>query len=164
MSESIRIIPWLEGRCSFYAIERNGVCLADEFMEILEGTDRGYSLRLSRMIQGLRTRQQIRPAILRPELPGLGVFALYNHKEFPSEQYNPSRLLCTYVGDSARILLVGSGFIKTRNEPIQMNGRASYEAQYLASVSKKVNDRIECGEIIIVGSKLLPLYPDSFTF
>ena len=77
MPESIRIIPWLEGSCSFYAIERNGICLADKFMEQLYQSDANNSDALMDFIEWLSKESVIRQAYLRPERPELGVFAMF---------------------------------------------------------------------------------------
>lgn len=101
---------------------------------------------------------------LRQERPDLGIFAMYNHKGMPFATYNPSRLLCRYVGGSSRILLVGSGFVKQRDEPIQANASANREAVVLSTVGKELDARIECGEIAVMGSRLIPQSPESFNF
>jgi hypothetical protein len=77
MPESIRIIPWLEGSCSFYAIERNGICLADKFMEQLYQSDANNADALMDFIEWLSQESVIRQAYLRPERPELGVFAMF---------------------------------------------------------------------------------------
>ena len=161
MSSKIRVIPWLEGTCSIYAVVRDDACLADIFIQHLKSINPSYARRLLIFLNSLASSEVIREALLRPELPTLGVFALYNHKDIPSEGYNPSRLLCSYVGSSSRILIVGSGFIKTRNEPIQLNALAKREALSLYEVARELRRRIDSGEICIAGSELIPQYHDS---
>jgi hypothetical protein len=164
MPESIRIIPWLEGRCSFYAIERDGVCLADAFLEELDVEDPFAAKRLRAFLEMISNETHVRQVYLRPERPELRVFAMYNHKELVAEPYNRSRLLCSYVGQSNRLLLLGSGFIKLTDQPIQRNGLANREAEFLYDIARKVGQRIECGEILVIGSELVPLSNDSFDF
>jgi hypothetical protein len=162
MPESIRIIPWLEGSCSFYAIERNGICLADKFMEQLYQSDANNADALMDFLEWLSQESVIRQAYLRPERPELGVFAMYNHKERVRTRYNPSRLLCSYAGTSNRILLIESGFVKSKNEAIQANSDANNEAGFLGRITHVLNSRIDTGEIVIVGSELMARYHDSF--
>jgi hypothetical protein len=162
MPESIRIIPWLEGSCSFYAIERNGICLADKFMEQLYQSDANNADALMDFLEWLSQESVIRQAYLRPERPELGVFAMYNHKERARTRYNPSRLLCSYAGNSNRVLLIGSGFVKSKNEAIQANSDANNEAGFLGRITHVLNSRIDTGEIVIVGSELMARYHDSF--
>jgi hypothetical protein len=116
------------------------------------------------VLDWLAERSIIRPSLLRPERPELGVYALYNHREISYSKYNPSRLLCSYVGPTSKILVVGSGFVKSRNEPIQMNGVANFEAEFLGNVVKALHERIKHGEVIISGSKLVAVYLDSLEF
>lgn len=164
MRSRVRIIPWLEGRCSFYAIERDGVCLPDAFMADLQTTNIGHAQRLWAFLETISQELYIRQAYLRPERPELGVFAMYNHKELESERYNPSRLLCSYASGGNRILVVGSGFLKSNDQPIQRNGIANSEAEYLAAITKQLNERIGHGEITIDGSRLVPRFHDSLEF
>jgi hypothetical protein len=161
MGVSVELIPWLAGRCSIYAVVRNGICLADEFMRQLREHDPGSAQELSNFLANARTLSHVRESLLRPERPELGIFAMYNHREMPRTPYNPSRLLCSYLGNTNRILAVGSGFLKSRNEPIQSNLVANSEAMYLANVVRIVNTRIATGEIITHGSTLVPVFPDS---
>lgn len=161
MSSRIRIVPWLVGTCSIYAIVREDVCLADTFIQHLESVNRTHARRLLIFLYGITGLDGIREILLRPELPDLGVYALYNRKELPQENYNPSRLLCSYIGTNSRILIVGSGFIKTRDEPIQMNIRAKREALFLFEVARELRSRIDHGEVDVAGSELIPRYHDS---
>lgn len=147
-----------------YAIVRDGVCLPDLFIDTLQDQYPEDAFRLMAILDWLAERSIIRPALLRPERPELGVYALYNHREISYTAYSPSRLLCSYVGQSNKILVVGSGFVKSRNEPIQMNGVANFEAEFLGIVAKALHERIEHGEVIISGSKLVAVYLDSLEF
>ncbi|MBU3680018.1 MAG: hypothetical protein FGM32_10500 [Candidatus Kapabacteria bacterium] len=164
MEARVRIVPWIEGRCSMYAVVRDGVCLAQEFVSTLRKVDSDSERRLMRLITALSNEALIRPAQLRPERPDRGVFAMYNHREWRGEQYNPSRLLCSYVGAGNRTLLFGAGFVKTRDEPIQSNPEANREAVFLADIAQQVDLKIDHGEILVVGAELIPLFADSFHF
>ena len=89
---------------------------------------------------------------------------MYSRNALAGEPYNPARLLCSYVSASSRIIVVGAGFIKTHDEPIQDNVDAYYEAMYLYDIIKELNARIDNDEIHIAGSELHSAYPDSFVF
>ncbi len=86
---------------------------------------------------------------------------MYKH-ENGNGHYNPSRLLCSFVGTTDRILPVVGGFIQTTDEPIQHNAAANREAELLAQVVKLTNQRVNNGEITNDGSLLIPQYRDSF--
>lgn len=159
----IELVPWITGKCSFYAIAHDGVVLADRFLEELALVDRAHAERLANLVGNIvEHAEYVRPALLRTELPAYGIYALYNHKEVRSP-YNPSRLLCAYAAGTARIVIVGAGFIKERTEPIQQNARAMQAATTLASCIRIVNDRIKTGEIDVDGSILYPSHPEAFT-
>lgn len=164
MPTKIRVVPWITGECSLYAIVRDGVCLPDLYINTLQEQHPDDAFRLMAVLDWLAERSIIRPSLLRPERPELGVYALYNHREISYSKYNPSRLLCSYVGPTSKILVVGSGFVKSRNEPIQMNGVANFEAEFLGNVAKALHERIKHGEVIISGSKLVAVYLDSLEF
>lgn len=104
----------------------------------------------------------IRPIHLRDERPDLGVYAMYNHRHLPRSSYNSSRLLCAFIEPTNDIMIVGDGFIKTADEPIQANARANTMAMELAEAAKQVNRRVHSGEISVDGSLLVPQYDDSF--
>jgi hypothetical protein len=89
---------------------------------------------------------------------------MYDHKPMGREPYNPVRLLCSYVSNSDRILLVGGGFYKRKTQPIQQDLKAMKEAKFLIGVVRELNDRINAGEIEVAGSELLPLRGDSLQF
>lgn len=163
MPSKIRIIPWIEGLCSLYAIERDGISLPADFMKSLESTDYQSARQLWLFLSHVRSATYVREAQIRSERPELGVYALYNHREFLRAAYNPSRLLCSYVGETNNILLVGAGFVKHRNEPIQMNEQANQEAMFLGFVARRLNERIAAGEIRTAGSRLTSIHEDSFT-
>lgn len=164
MQSRVRIIPWLEGQCSFYAIERDGVCLPELFIEGLAISHPEHAEGLWNILNALSRAVLVRQQLLRPERPELGVFALYNHKEIGRVAYNPSRLLCSYAGDSNRIMLVSSGFIKSKDESIQRNVSANNQAEFLSIISKQLNSRITHGEVLVVGSELIPTHNDSLDF
>lgn len=164
MPDIVRVVPWLVGTCSLYAIVRSEICLPDQFIEILGLFDRDSADRLLKFIKRITYAGQIRELHLRPERPDLGVFAMYNHRELLYEPYNPSRLLCAYIHESNRIMIVGAGFIKSKAEPIQSNAEANDEAKYLADIVRQLNNRIDHGEVLIVGSELIPVFPDSLEF
>lgn len=147
-----------------YAVVRDGVCLAEEFVGTLRTHNTEAADDLMFFIEWLSREHLIRQAYLRPERPELGVFAMYNHAELPPAEYNPSRLLCSYVNGSNRVLVLGSGFLKARDEPIQSNSDANNEAEALAQVVKELNERIDTGEILVVGSELIGRYGDSLDF
>lgn len=88
---------------------------------------------------------------------------MYNRKNV-NGPYNPSRLSCAYVGKGDRTLLVGSGFIKTKDQPIQANAQAINEAKFLGGLVKELNSRIDTSEITIEGSQLHPTNATSFIF
>jgi hypothetical protein len=133
-------------------------------MRSLEDVDYQSAKRLWLFMSHLRSAMYVREQQIRPERPEIGVYALYNHEEVPRATYNPSRLLCSYVSGANNILLVGSGFVKDRDEPIQMNEQANQEATFLGNMARQLNDRIDSGEILIVGSDLIPIHSDSFHF
>lgn len=164
MSSNVRVVPWLQGSCSMYAVERDGICLPERFLELLVATHSIHAHRLTRFMVHILQQDHVSPLLLRPERPELGVYAMYNHKDLPRVSYNPSRLLCRYVGSSGRILLVSSGFVKLRDEPIQQNLVANSEARFLSELGSALDGRIECGELTIVGSLLVPTSSDSFSF
>ena len=163
MSSRVRIVPWFEGASSLYAVVRDGICLPDEFLERLHAGNALHAERLTRFLVHILHQDYVRPSYLRPELPELGVYAMYNHREMLSSKYNPSRLLCRYIGSANNIILVGSGFVKTRDEAIQRNGAAHAEALFLSNVGKELDNRIQQAEISIVGSQLIPISSNSFT-
>ncbi len=158
------ITPWVIGPVSLYAIVRNGVCLADEFLLHPELADKRSALLLIDFVQNMSMLEYVSQVLLRPELPRYGIFAMYSRNALTGEPYNPARLLCSYVSASSRIIVVGAGFIKTQNEPIQDNVDAYYEAMYLYDIMKELNARIDNDEIKIAGSELYSEYPDSFVF
>ena len=88
---------------------------------------------------------------------------MYDHKPMGG-QYNPVRLLCSYVSDSNRILLVGGGFTKSKTQPIQKDAEAMEQARLLINVVRELHQRIDAGEIQVEGSELLPRYSDSLQF
>ena len=159
-----RIVPWIDGSCSLYAVERNGICLPAEFMRALESVEFESARQLWLFLAHHRRAPFVREAQIRPERPELGVYALYNHREFFRSPYNPSRLLCSYIRGANNILLVGSGFIKRSNQPIQKNEDANRQAMFLSSVARQLNTRIDTGEILTAGSRLISTEIDSFTF
>lgn len=158
------LVPWIVGRCSLYAIRTDDSILAEMFLSRIEVTFPNDAARLARFIERLTSESYIRPDLLRSELPGENVFAMYNHKPMVRERYNPVRLLCSCVSGSARILIVGGGFHKGTTQPIQDNPAAMLQARLLIHVTKEVNRRIEVGEIEVVGSELRPLHRDSMEF
>lgn len=164
MSSAVRIVPWITGTSSLYAVERDGVCLPEEFLDALNQCSAHHAERLTRFLVHILRQDYLRPSFLRPELPELGIYAMYNHKELRSAPYNPSRLLCRYVAGSDRIVLVGSGFVKSSDEPIQSNVNAHAEAVFLSDLGRGLDMRIDCGEIIIANSVLVPTSSDSFIF
>lgn len=164
MSIPLRIVPWLYGECSFYAVVYDETSLVDEFLDRLAGVDLDHADALLTFLHMAAREPYVREAYLRPERPELGIYAMYNHKELEQSVYNPSRLLCSYVGGSNRIMLLGPGFIKTKDEPIQRNASANSRAQFLANVTRMLNSRIDEGEVLIVGSELIPRHYDSLDF
>ena len=88
---------------------------------------------------------------------------MYDHKPMGG-QYNPVRLLCSYVSDSNRILLVGGGFYKRKTQPIQQDVEAMEQARLLVNVVRVLHQRIDAGEIQVEGSELLPRFSDSLQF
>lgn len=162
--EPSRVEPWIEGRSSLYALVRNGGCLVDEFLAVLREVDEDSMLRMKTILEWLAGEVYIRPQYLRPELPELGVFALYNHKGLSGTNYNKARLLCSYAGNCDNILLLGAGFVKSKTEPIQQNGSAHYEARFLARIVKEINERIENGEVRVIGSQLASRNSDALDF
>lgn len=87
---------------------------------------------------------------------------MYNHRPMPKASYNPSRLLCAFIESTNTIMIVGDGFYKEDDEPIQANAMANSMAVELARGVKEVNRRIHTGEISVDGSLLVPQYHDSF--
>ena len=118
LAVSLNVIPWIVGNCSFYAIEQDGIVLADQLLRSVAASSSKDADRLYRMLNRIAGDRYIRPDLLRPELPQEGVFALYNHKPMGREPYNPIRLLCSFVSKSNRILIVGGGFYKRADRPI----------------------------------------------
>jgi len=160
----ISIKAWQIGRCSLYAVVRDGTCLADSFLDQLEHHDYESAKQLAGFIDNLSRESYIRAAMLRDEVPSLGVYAMYRHNfATMSTRYNPSRLLCAFVGESDRIMIVGAGFVKSIDQAIQLNAQAYREARFLSGVMNEINVRIDTGEIEIDGSLLLPQHSDSFT-
>lgn len=159
----LQIQPWVVESCGLYAIVRDDRCLPDVFLEELARTNRYHAERLARFIDMISRRPFVRPALLRPERPDLGVYAMYNLLEV-SDVYNPSRLLCAFAGASNRIMLVGSGFMKTRTEPIQANVDAHREAIQLGRIARELSKRIEHGEIHSLGPMLIPNSREAFSF
>lgn len=164
MPSHVQVVPWVEGSSSLYAVVRNDVCLPEEFIEQLHQTNVLHAERLTRFLVHILRQSHVRQSLLRPELPEKGIFAMYNHKERPGEHYNPSRLLCRYVGSTSNILLLGSGFVKTINEPIQSNRMAYAEALFLSTLGKELDSRIEEGDIAVHGSSLVPASYTSLLF
>lgn len=158
----LRIRLWRAGRCSLYALERNGVCLPNAFLERLALHAESDAVRLSSFITMLLDECIIRPMYLRDERPDLGVYAMYNHRPMPKASYNQSRLLCAFIESTNTIMIVGDGFYKVDDEPIQANAMANSMAVELARAVKEVNRRIHTGEISVDGSLLVPQYHDSF--
>lgn len=159
----IHVQPWVVRTCALYAVVRDGRCLPDAFFDELARDQRHHAERLARFVDMITKRPYIRPALLRPERPDLGVFAMFNHTE-AAYPYNPSRLLCAFVGQSNRIMVVGAGFIKTQAEPIQMNVVAHREAMQLARIATELSERIVCGAIDEIGPLLVPRIPDALDF
>ena len=159
----VSVVPWLLGSCSCYAIKQHGVVLPEQFVIGIERECPRDAERLAKFLMRLRGETHIRPSQLRSELPNEGVYAMYDHKPMRGP-YNPVRLLCSYVSNSNRILLVGGGFYKRTTQPIQQNADAMKQANVLVDVVHMLNDRIGAGEIEVVGSELLPLRRDSLKF
>ncbi|MBK7578290.1 MAG: hypothetical protein IPI24_12815 [Ignavibacteria bacterium] len=134
----------------------------ERFLEQLEEFNVKHAQQLASFIDNVSKSDRIMQLMLRPERPDLGVYAMYKQGN-GNGPYNPSRLLCAYVGTGDRILVVGAGFIKTKDGSIQNNALADREAKFLADVVNELNTRIDNGEIIINGSLLIPHYADSFT-
>ncbi len=160
----VSIVPWLPGCCSCYAIKLNGVVLPEQFVVGIERNFPRDAERLARFLNRLKSETHIRPNLLRSELPNEGVYAMYDHKPMGREPYNPVRLLCSYISNSDRILLVGGGFYKRKTQSIQQDLKAMKEAKFLIGVVRELNDRINAGEIEVAGSELLPLRGDSLQF
>jgi hypothetical protein len=59
-------------------------------------------------------------------------------------------------------MLVGSGFLKSHDEPIQRNTLANWNAEYLADITAQIDKRIDSGDILVVGSELIAIRADSF--
>lgn len=161
---SVTVIPWLVGTCSLYALQKNDVILAEEFMLDTEEYAAKDASRLAQFLLRLKDETYIPPSRLRIELPNEKVYAMYNHKPIGREPYNPIRLLCAYPADSNRILVVGGGFYKRHTQPIQDNPTAMVHAKLLANVVQELNRRVERGEINVAGSQLLPRFYDSLKF
>lgn len=157
---TINVIPWRIGDSSLYAVVRDSHCLADQFLDVLELHDVRHAMHLAGFIAMITREPFIRPGFLRDELPERGIYAMYQHGTV-RRTYNPARLLCGYVGTGNRILLVGSGFVKQKTEPLQENRAAYAEANMLADIIDVLNTRITTGEIEVVGSRLDPMYHDS---
>ena len=160
---AVSIVRWLPGRCSCYAIESNGIVLPEHFVEGVAQKFPRDAERLAKFLERLRCETHIRPHQLRSELPNEGVYAMYDHKPMGG-QYNPVRLLCSYVSDSNRILLVGGGFYKRKTQPIQQDVEAMEQARLLVNVVRVLHQRIDAGEIQVEGSELLPRFSDSLQF
>lgn len=137
---------------------RDEKCLVDEFIDRLTMAEANHADALISFLHMLVHEPLVREAFLRSERPDIGVYAMYNHKVLRASGFNPSRLLCSYVGNSNRIMLLGSGFIKTKEESIQSNGLANSQAEFLATIARMANDRIEAGEVLVVGSELISKY------
>lgn len=161
---SVKVIPWIVGQCSFYAIEQEGIVLADQLVKSIEASSPKDAERLFLMLSRIAGDRYVRPDLLRTELPHEGVFALYNHKPMGREPYNPIRLLCSFVSKSNRILIVGGGFYKRVDQPIQRDAEAMKQARFLGNVVRVLNRRIDAGDIDIVGSELHPFHHDSLQF
>jgi hypothetical protein len=161
MSTSIEL--WCQGSCSLYAVVRGGINLADQFLEQLAEFDIVHAQKLASFIDNVSQSDGISQLMLRDERPDRKVYAMYKHGS-GNGPYNPSRLLCAYVGTGGRILLVGAGFIKSKAESIQSNQHANQEASFLADLVRELNDRIDNGEIALEGSLLIPQFVDSFKF
>ncbi|HLO99603.1 MAG TPA: hypothetical protein VK171_13490 [Fimbriimonas sp.] len=160
---NVHIKPWRIGTCSIYSVVRDEVCLIDRFIDSLTLSNINDAKALASFIDNLSRAQRIRPELLRPERPELGVYAMYKHdRRFGP--YNPSRVLCAFAGSGDRILIAGAGFVKQVNQPIQKNPKANQEAEFLAGVVRQVNDRIDVGEIISVESELRRVRDGSFHF
>jgi hypothetical protein len=159
----VSIVPWLPGSCSCYAIKLNGILLPEQFVIGIERESPKDAERLAKFLVRLRGESYIRPDRLRCELPNEGVYAMYDHKPMRGP-YNPVRLLCSYVSNSNRILLVGGGFYKTKTQPIQQDAKAMEQARLLIDVVRELHQRIDAGEIQVAGSELLPRYSDSLQF
>lgn len=160
----VSVVPWIRGRCSCYAIALDDIVLPEQFAASVARTFPRDAQRLAKFLMRLTDDSYIRPDLLRSELPNEGVFALYNHKPMGREPYNPIRLLCSYVADTNRILIVGDGFYKHHDRPIQNDSRAMKHARLVADVVRLLNNRIAAGEITVSGSELLPLHGDSLHF
>lgn len=161
---NISIKEWYLGRCSLYAVVRDDSCLADSFLDQLEKQDHESAKQLAGFIDNLSRETYIRTAMLRDEVPALGIYAMYRHNfHHMITRYNPSRLLCGFAGESDRIMIVGAGFVKTIDQSIQRNPLAYREATFLSGVINEINVRIDTGEIKIEGSLLLPQHSDSFS-
>jgi hypothetical protein len=159
----VSIVPWLPGSCACYAIKLNGIVLPEQFVVGIEREAPKDAERLAIFLRRLRSETYIRPQQLRSELPNEGVYAMYDHKPMRGP-YNPVRLLCSYVSNSNRILLVGGGFYKTKTQPIQQDAEAMEQARLLVNVVRELHQRIDAGEIQVEGSELLPRYSDSLQF
>ena len=150
-----RVRLWLAGRCALYAVERDGVCLADDFFALLSEKHEGDAVRLARFVEMYVNEEVLREVHLRPELPHEGVYAMYNHRQLLRENYNPSRLLCSYLHGYNSILVVGGGFIKQRTEPIQSNQEAMMLARELSSIMSVVNQRLAFGQLRVENRRLV---------
>ena len=164
LAVSLNVIPWIVSTCSFYAIEQDGIVLADQLLRSIATSSSKDADRLYRMLNKIAGDRYIRPDLLRSELPQEGVFALYNHKPMGREPYNPIRLLCSFVTNSNRILIVGGGFYKRADRPIQQDTEAMKQARVLCNVVRMLNQRVDTGDIDVEGSELHPFHHDSLQF
>ena len=159
----VSIERWLPGSCSCYAIKLNGILLPEQFVIGIEREAPRDAERLASFLHRLGGESYIRPDQLRCELPNEGVYAMYDHKPMRGP-YNPVRLLCSYVSNSNRILLVGGGFTKRKTQPIQQDAEAMEQARLLIVVARDLHQRIDAGDVKVEGSELLPRYSDSLQF
>jgi hypothetical protein len=153
-------VPWLEKSSSLYAIVRDGHCLIDDFLDQLEQHDERHAVHLAHFLDMITNEPYIRPGFLREELPQQGVYAMYSERT-ARIPYNPSRLMCGYVGVGCRILLVGGGFIKRTSGPLQRHAEGMREALFVARVLREIHTRIDHGEIDITGPSLIPVKSDA---
>ncbi len=159
------IEEWISDRSTLYAVVRDGVHLPDAHLELLEREAPEVGTKQASFIDLVVKERHIRQVMLRPELPNRGVYAMYKQNDEASALgYSPSRMLCAYPTGCGGILICGAGFLKIKDEPIQDNATAYREAIFLADTVAMVNERIDTGEIRVVGNRLIPQFEDSLTF
>ncbi|MCO6465935.1 MAG: hypothetical protein J5I53_04885 [Bradyrhizobiaceae bacterium] len=161
---AVELCQWCSGNCSLYAIVKDGVRLPEVFLNELFQEDEKDAIRIAGFIDFIVRESCIPQQMLRDEGThnGVEVYAMYNHKSLPRRtEYSPSRLLCAYVETTNRILIVGSGFVKTRDQPIQMNAHATKSKVFLTNVVRVINRRIGMGEIEVDGNTLVEAIPNA---